>query len=325
MDFYLLKNYEFSNIEQLIKDEVEENIHLDYKRNGALSKEDKKRDEITKDVSAFANSDGGIIIYGLAEVNHKPDSYSFIDGTIYTKEWLENVINTIQPRISGIEIVPIRKDNDLRQTIYIVKIPRSNLAPHMARNHRYYKRFNFVSEPMEDYEVKDVMYRHHSPSLSIINATLEYDDKRSSDYDEMIFSFKCWIKNVGNVISRDYKLSATYFNLPKGINCTYNPTEGKKLPMYICDYCFRISSPGNEIIFPGEIIEMGHYSFAISQNQTKSLDDAFVKLTLYYDDGKKDELLTDVIYNGSLYLRDSEEIKNYIKKMNSDFQLFEVL
>ena len=40
--------------------EIEENLHLDYKSAGALSKIDRKKDEITKDVSALANSDGGI-------------------------------------------------------------------------------------------------------------------------------------------------------------------------------------------------------------------------------------------------------------------------
>lgn len=69
MDFYSLDNYTYLDLEYLITSEVEENIHLDYKASGALSKEPKKRQEITKDVSAFANSDGGIIIYGISEKN----------------------------------------------------------------------------------------------------------------------------------------------------------------------------------------------------------------------------------------------------------------
>lgn len=103
MDFYSLDNYTYSDLEYLINNEVEENIHLDYKASGALSKEDPKRTEITKDVSAFANSDGGIIIYGLSEKDHKPGALSFIDGSKLTKEWLENVITLIQPRIDGLK------------------------------------------------------------------------------------------------------------------------------------------------------------------------------------------------------------------------------
>lgn len=63
MGFFEKEEYTLEDIQQLIQDEIEEDIHLDYKDGRALSKEEKKRTEITKDVSAFANSAGGIIIY----------------------------------------------------------------------------------------------------------------------------------------------------------------------------------------------------------------------------------------------------------------------
>jgi predicted HTH transcriptional regulator len=45
-----------------IRDKIEESINLDYKAAGAIATE--KTTEIIKDISAFANSAGGII-YGL--------------------------------------------------------------------------------------------------------------------------------------------------------------------------------------------------------------------------------------------------------------------
>lgn len=44
-------------LNNLIKNKVEENLNLDYKAAGSLEKNDKKTNEISKDVSAFANSD----------------------------------------------------------------------------------------------------------------------------------------------------------------------------------------------------------------------------------------------------------------------------
>lgn len=155
MDFFEIQDYTIADINSLLANEVEENIHLDYKASGALEKKDDKKYEIVKDVSAFANSDGGIIIYGLTEENHKPKNFDFVNGNVFTKEWLENIIHQVQPHIEGVVIYPLRIDGNIEQSIYIVKIPRSDKAPHMARDHRYYKRFNFMSEPMEDYEVKD--------------------------------------------------------------------------------------------------------------------------------------------------------------------------
>lgn len=46
-------NYSVDDIYNLIKNEVEENIHLDYKEARALGKDEPKKAEITKDVSAF--------------------------------------------------------------------------------------------------------------------------------------------------------------------------------------------------------------------------------------------------------------------------------
>ena len=57
-------------LENLIKNGIEEDQHLDYK-----SKIDKNNAEIAKDISSFANSDGGNIIYGIVEEKHKPKTF----------------------------------------------------------------------------------------------------------------------------------------------------------------------------------------------------------------------------------------------------------
>lgn len=232
MDLFEIQEYTIDDINSLIANEVEENIHLDYKASGALGKKDEKKSEIVKDVSAFANSDGGIIIYGLTEENHRPKEFDFVDGNVFTKEWLENIIHQVQPHIEGIIIYPIRNDGNIEQSIYVVKIPRSEKAPHMARDHKYYKRFNFKSEPMEDYEVKDILHRKYSPTLQIVNGTLQDLDVEEGD-ETVTFSFKAWIRNTGRVISKDYKFSASFFNLPKGTSGNYQPHEGKVLSMYV--------------------------------------------------------------------------------------------
>lgn len=118
MNLFDKEIYTIKDIQYLIDNGVEESIHLDFKAAGALAKDDKKKNEIAKDVSAFANSDGGIIIYGISEIGHKADSYSFVDGDIFTKEWLEQIINSnIQKRINNIRIIPLRQDGDIKRTV----------------------------------------------------------------------------------------------------------------------------------------------------------------------------------------------------------------
>jgi len=151
-------------LQDYISNEVEESLHLDFKAAGALSKEDKKKTEISKDVSALANADGGIIIYGLAEyqkgTRFLAEKIDPIDRNEFSKETLEQIINSrISPRISGIKITPITiGEPENNKVVYAVEVPKGNTV-HQAYDKRYYRRFNFESVPMEDYEIKDIINR----------------------------------------------------------------------------------------------------------------------------------------------------------------------
>jgi hypothetical protein len=165
------KIWNYTEIQSLIKDEIQESLTLEYKAADSLGKSDGKKKEITKDISAMANSAGGTIIYGIAEYQdparqHLPEKISPVDQTEFSKEWLEQIINTIRPRIDGIVITPISLTSSPKDVVYVVEIPQSNTA-HQATDWRYYKRFNFLSVPMEDYEVRDIMSRQQYPIIEL--------------------------------------------------------------------------------------------------------------------------------------------------------------
>jgi len=138
-------------IEALITNQMKEHLELDYKEAAALARTDGKKREISKDVSAFANSAGGVIIYGVREDGHVPvELDAGCDPNEISKEWLEQVINSnIRPRVSGIRIDQVFLSFRPGRVAYVVTIPQSTLyPPHQASDHRYYKRFNFESCPM---------------------------------------------------------------------------------------------------------------------------------------------------------------------------------
>jgi predicted HTH transcriptional regulator len=82
-------------------DEVQESLTLDYKQSPALDKGNAERNNLSKDVSAFANSDGGKLIYGMIEDRHVPTAIDAgVDRTQITKEWLESVVKSnIHPTV----------------------------------------------------------------------------------------------------------------------------------------------------------------------------------------------------------------------------------
>ena len=283
MNFYKNDDYTIEDIEGLINNEVEENIHLDYKAAGALEKNDKKRTEITKDVSAFANSDGGIIVYGISEEDHKPKEFSFIDGRIYTKEWLENVIQLIQPRIDGTLIFPIRND-DMGQTLYVVKIPRSGNAPHMANDKRYYKRFNFMSVPMEDYEIKDLYNRSVTPDLDISGCSF-YKEKETDS--GVTYRLVAHITNYGNSVCETYKLNF-YINKPSLCEISYSLNEGQHSSTMIKDDRLKLTSPSREPIYPKEQLSMGYFDFLIKKSdELEFIEELVIDMVLFYPGGKR--------------------------------------
>lgn len=187
--------------------QVEESLRLDYKAAGALSTDDSKKKEITKDVSAMANSDGGILIYGVSEdpaQKYLPGKIDPIDRIEFSKERLEQVINGIRPFIKDILIHPVPLDTGPNDVLYVVEIPRSTTA-HQAADYRYYTRYNFESRPMEDYRIREVMNRATTPEADIAFSCSPLDEPR--------MRLNIIVSNKGHQVIQNFKVEFTFPNL----------------------------------------------------------------------------------------------------------------
>jgi predicted HTH transcriptional regulator len=80
------------NIRDLIASQAQESLTLEYKACAALDRTEAKKREVSKDVSAFANSAGGTIIYGVVEDKHVAmrTDVGYLPTDV-TKEWVEHV------------------------------------------------------------------------------------------------------------------------------------------------------------------------------------------------------------------------------------------
>ncbi len=164
-------DWDETDILSLIKDRAQESLTLDYKKSDALGKSDRKKTELSKDISALANSAGGVILYGMEEDKHYPTTPDGgLDPDDISKEWIEQVINSsIHPKIDGLRINQIAlTQSSPGRVMYAVSIPAATTrAPYQADDKRYYKRSNFQSVPMEDYEIRDIYRRALTPDLYI--------------------------------------------------------------------------------------------------------------------------------------------------------------
>ena len=321
MSFHDKDKYTIDDIQALIDNHAEEGVHLEFKRADALLKEN--ADKITKTLSAFANSDGGIVIYGVAEQDHAASDYSFVDGYKITTENISMIARYVQPAIDGLTIYPIRKDNDISKSLYVIRVPRSDKAPHMAKDHRYYKRNNVESIPMEDFDVKDVMSRFHKPQLVICLCVLNQPPQWKKAQENTRFSFITMIGNYGRILSKDYKLISYFFCIDNKIVPHYYPVNAnvtKAKALEIGDmFCTKITTPSIESIFPEEKLEFGHVEIEVPIDKTEAfLNKAFVVSTLFWEGGGRQDVLSFCNSNELIYERNKiaeyipEQLKQYI-------------
>lgn len=204
----MARNWSEAKLQNFITSEIEESLTLEYKAAEALDRADQKKKEITKDVSAMANSAGGIIVYGIAENSredkrHLPEKITPVDRTKFPREWVEQIIQAIRPRIDGILIHSVNLSSGENDVAYIVEIPPGNTA-HQASDHRYYKRFNFQAVPMEDYEIRDVMFREQTPNIALsflIELRDDFFDGRTNKYNSY-YSLIAQARNDGSAFAQ---------------------------------------------------------------------------------------------------------------------------
>lgn len=287
-ELHKLETYNIETIKSFINNEIEESIHIEFKSSGALSKKDNEKKEVSKDVSAFANSDGGIIIYGIEEKNHKANDFSFIDGNEYTKEWLEQIISsTISRNISDLKIYPIRNNSEITETIYVVQIPSSIDAPHMSRDKRYYKRFNFESVAMEEYEVRQLYGRKVQSKLLLDKVTLIKQETKN-DSDELVYQIEVDVYNDGEKMEENYKVNMYFLNSPPETriyqdkngsgDITYTRLEEKRLKASINN-----SSP----IYPNECLNSARINIAFNKEKlTEVIENMKLEIRLYFSNGE---------------------------------------
>lgn len=254
---------------------VEESQHLDFKAGAFLRKD--CQDPLTKQVVGFANSDGGTLIIGVEEgkgdLKHFATGFSGVNGREWSKERLEAIIDSnISPRITNIKIYPIRIDGEISNSVYVVDIPKSDTC-HQASDNIYYYRTNFSTQPMKDFQIRDVMNRVRSSRLSLRVAIEKGKRIGFSIANLGGATVKNWTAEI--IFNREAVEIGDKFILKNGvtshtvIGCgdygeiksdDINMIEGRECYVYNVS---RLNSGSSEVILPRTALEL--FSISISR------------------------------------------------------------
>ena len=164
---------------------------------------------LSKQVSAFANAAGGRIFIGL-------DDEGQVDGGVPvdlksggTRSWLEDIVHQlVDPHLGRFNVFEVTGDGTggiaPGHAVYVIEVPRSEDAPHQARDHRYYLRIAGKSRPMGHIHLEDIQRRTRSPSVSLVRigpfGRPRYD--RADPRGPRVFvAFRAFLQNTGRTLA----------------------------------------------------------------------------------------------------------------------------
>jgi hypothetical protein len=230
----------------MVQNQENEDQEVDFKRIDSLDfllynipDKGKIKSEFAKDLSAFANATGGIIIYGIEEIIDPSTGQRTMKGfgkginvSEFNRERLIQIANAIvSPSITGLDVKTVQHPVFKNEYIVVVLVPESLNGAVMAEgDYRYYQRLVTENKPMRNWQVRTVNSKVVHPNLTL---NFDFTDGIFFGYKEngknipgdFLLSIKVpRIKNEGMVIAKQvgvvmriprvlYKLSSFKKNL----------------------------------------------------------------------------------------------------------------
>lgn len=138
-----LSSIKQAHIEQLVADQVREGPHLDFKRDLPTAWNDAAKHEFLADTTAFANSGGGDLIFGIDEdgqaqaSNVMPQVISSVDQEI--RRLQDFLLNLAEPRLPGVKIQAVQVSvAGTDGHVVVVRIPQSWAGPHRVKTNQHF-------------------------------------------------------------------------------------------------------------------------------------------------------------------------------------------
>jgi hypothetical protein len=253
---------DFETIQRYVKAGQEENLALDFKLLNSsefTNRDDRKN--FAKAISGFANSSGGIVVWGVD--CRKNDEGVDCANKIVENENVDILLSRCN-ELTGTAVSPI-VDGVQHKKIYsstpkglvVTLVPESDRGPHMAKlgEDRYYKRSGDSFYRMEHFDIADMFGRRRRPNL-----VLDYMGKRRT-------RIVIGIRNDGRGIAIAPYLWVK-FPPDHGMNPYGSDGNGNwNLPPLISRGLTAFSGTTQQVIHPGTAIDV----FVFQRNDNKEV------------------------------------------------------
>jgi len=200
-------------VEELISDHSPETLYLEFKckahdgQPGKLHDDDKKN--LAKAISAFANTEGGCLVFGIRTERGKGDAPDYakeaqpINALGAFKGRVEAILrDVVNPASAGIELEAVEDCPASDQGVLAIYVPqsigrphRANMGPGDVREH-YYQRSGSRSDIMPHSMLAALLGRLPSPAL-YLRFWIWSEEQPSTASSILRFSLELWNEGRG--------------------------------------------------------------------------------------------------------------------------------
>jgi hypothetical protein len=158
---------EAADVLQLVANRVREGRELDYKQELPGTGDGDKK-EFLRDITSFANTNGGWLLYGVTELvdadghnTGEPDKCTGLALTNPADEEIRRlgslILTGVEPALVSVQIKDIADATFASRRVFVVHVPDSWAKPHMITlksDSRFYGRVNSGKFPMDVTQIK---------------------------------------------------------------------------------------------------------------------------------------------------------------------------
>ncbi len=291
----IFTSIDLDRIDEYIRDQQEENLHLDFKiiNSANLTRDDRKI--FAKCVSGFANSSGGIIVWGVDarknanEVDSAVGKIPISPLSLFISRITTLTGQVVEPIVDG--IIHKRVDESSDSGYAVTLVPMSVSGPHMAKSgeDRYFKRSGDSFYRMEHFDLEDMFGRRAKPSLDLTYKIKFKNFIKLPTHTECTFLIYLGISNTGRGSAKTPYLS---LSIPEPFSIYRYGLDGNgnfglpRLTLSRGKGGFAYGASSKFVIHPGTTLDVTAIVTKVTMNDTgvSLKDDLHIQFSLGAED-----------------------------------------